>query len=506
MGVHEQAKMRKVQQRFKMRGLNLTLNALKAVVAYLEEFSFSEEAVLAQIFSEIDKASLKSNFVSEDAILDILTAVTGGDKEEQNRLCVVDTFNVPKFCYDHVRKTFYRYPGKLTNHGEASAKAALYRDRFQLLHQRVLRDKHFTKPSFGRSNSATGSCELTPLQALVGCTGKRWVMGTTHQVEDDRFCLEDLTGFFTENCVIVAEGVYQTDGVFKICTMGFPPLEHRKVSLSATACFDFFGAGVLKSEDIIQLEQLEEKANDMFVILSEVWLDHEETMQKLAQVLDGYEDLEVVPSLFVIMGNFCSHPCNLAFNAFSELRSHFARLGELISSHPRIKEKSRFILIPGPEDIGPSSVLPRPPLLKYFTDEVVKHVPNVTFAGNPCRIRFYSQEIVLFREDLLYRMRRNCILPPSEEETQDDFHHLVTTILHQSHLCPLPLTLQPISWPLDHALHLYPIPHTMVLADRLVQKEFKYSGVTSFSPGSFSHDGAFTAYHPGTKETELSSI
>ena len=100
--------------------------------------------------------------------------------------------------------------------------------------------------------------------------------------------------------------------------------------------------------------------NDMFVIISDIWLDNEEvilalviysltliflfifvpcvcmfvalpninitvvsvekTMEKLETVLDGYENVEVVPSLFVLMGNFCSHPCNLSFNSFSSLR------------------------------------------------------------------------------------------------------------------------------------------------------------------------------------------
>lgn len=99
--------------------------------------------------------------------------------------------------------------------------------------------------------------------------------------------------------------------------------------------------------------------NDMFVIISDIWLDNEEviyilvqlfihvffvwfsfsfgcvfrafrnlnvvlcvekTMRKLETVLDGYENVEVVPSLFVFMGNFCTHPCNLSFSSFSSLR------------------------------------------------------------------------------------------------------------------------------------------------------------------------------------------
>lgn len=106
-----------------------------------------------------------------------------------------------------------------------------------------------------------------------------------------------------------------------------------------------------------------------------------------------------------------------------------------------------------------------------------------------CRIKFYTQEIVLFRQDLLYRMRRSSLIPPSTEETSDPFEHvstkllffiesrslrpsnlklieslllqLVATITHQSHLCPLPLTVQPIIWNYDHCLRLYPTPHTV---------------------------------------------
>lgn len=118
------------------------------------------------------------------------------------------------------------------------------------------------------------------------------------------------------------------------------------------------------------------------------------------------------------------------------------------------------------------------------------------------RIKFYTQEIVFFRQDLLYRMRRSCLIPPSTEETEDPFEHvcffsqphpmtpsiliikvwlidyrcciirltfcefllqLVATITHQSHLCPLPLMVQPIIWNYDHSLHLYPTPHTVLL-------------------------------------------
>lgn len=51
-----------------------------------------------------------------------------------------------------------------------------------------------------------------------------------------------------------------------------------------------------------------------------ILLSLEKTMKNLEVVLNGYENVEVVPSLFVFMGNFCSQPCNLAFHSFSMLR------------------------------------------------------------------------------------------------------------------------------------------------------------------------------------------
>lgn len=55
-------------------------------------------------------------------------------------------------------------------------------------------------------------------------------------------------------------------------------------------------------------------------LIIKISLSLEKVMAKLETVLDGFESQEVVPSLFVFMGNFCSHPCNLSFHSFSSLR------------------------------------------------------------------------------------------------------------------------------------------------------------------------------------------
>jgi len=46
----------------------------------------------------------------------------------------------------------------------------------------------------------------------------------------------------------------------------------------------------------------------------------------------------------------------------------------------------------------------------------------------------------------------------------------------------------------------------IVLGDRSEQKAFKYTGITCFNPGSFSHDSTFAAYRPCTQEVELSAL
>ncbi|KAM6562924.1 hypothetical protein CsatB_022922 [Cannabis sativa] len=529
---------KRVQKRCKIRGYNLKVDALDEILSFVSRFPDADaNDAIDLLLDQLHNQTLKSPIIEKEAVQAVVAllseAEAAGEEDGDtshaasttSAIRVVDAFLLPKLRYDSIKKLFYEHTGNLPIHGDASAKANLYRDRYQLLLQRLTRDQHFSKPAFDSEISNFGNCEISPIQSLVGQTGRKWVMGLISQLEDGHFYLEDLTasveinlsnaisfenittGFFSENTIVVAEGEMRVEGIFQVITCGFPPLEDREKSLKLLAGHDFFGSGVLSREETLRLAELEKKAvNDMFVIISDIWLDNEEAMEKLTTVLDVFENEEVVPSLFVFMGNFSSHPCNLSFPSFSTLRSQFGKLGKLIGMHQRLKENSRFLFIPGPDDAGPSKALPRCALPKYLTEELREHIPNAIFSSNPCRVKFFSQEIVFFREDLLYRMRRSCLLPPSAEETEDSFEHLVATITHQSHLCPLPLVVQPIIWNYDHALYLYPTPHTIVLGDRSKQKAFKYTGITCFNPGSFSSDGTFVAYRPCNQEVELSSL
>ncbi|CAN1266695.1 DNA polymerase epsilon subunit B [Linum perenne] len=489
-----------IQKKFKIRGYALKVDALEEILSFVNRYQDAEEEALEllldHLLSEHRKLGVKSSIIDKELVSRAVSSLLEADEavEEDpssvsphSALRVIDAFSIPKYCYHAIKKQFHQHVGRLPIQGDASAKSALYRDRFLLLLQRVQRLQHFSKPAFDSDISDCGSCEIAPIQSLVGKMGTKWVMGLISQLEDGHFFLEDLTA--------------------SVKSCGFPPLEDREKSLKALGGHDFFGGGTLSKEEALRLADLEKRAvNDMFVVLYDIWLDDEEVMKKLETVLDGFESQEVVPSLFVFMGNFCSLPCNLSFHSMKTLRVQFGKLGQMISAHTRLKDQSRFLFIPGPDDAGPSTALPRCPLPKYLTEELWNHVPSAIFSTNPCRIKFYTQEIVFFCHDLQYRMRRSCLIPPSTEETDDDFKHLVATITHQSHLCPLPLIVQPVIWNYDHSLHLYPSPHTIVLGDNSSQKEFKYTDITCFNPGSFSNDSTFVAYRPCTQEVELSAL
>ena len=74
------------------------------------------------------------------------------------------------------------------------------------------------------------------------------------------------------------------------------------------------------------------------------------------------------------------------------------------------------MFVPGPRDPGSAEVLPQPPLPAALTAGLRAAVPRAVFASNPCRLRYCSQQIIIFRDDLEKRMRRLCLLPPAGDQ------------------------------------------------------------------------------------------
>ncbi|KAK8972819.1 hypothetical protein V6N11_057330 [Hibiscus sabdariffa] len=357
------------------------MDGLEEIISFVNRFQDAEDEAIDLLLDHLDHQSLKSSIIDKEAVHPVISLLLEAEAAEEespsssshSSIRIVDAFLVPKFRYDPIKKHFFQHSGSLPIHGEASSKAALYRDRFLLLSQRVSRDQHFIKPAFHTDVETSQSCQLSTIQSLVGQRGRRWVMGFISQLEDGHFYLEDPTA------------AVEIDFSKAI---SFYTIDHHICSY----------------------------VNSISLILL---LLHKELVQNNYRIFHR-----------------AHHNCSR--------RLQFGKLGRMIEAHPRLKEQSKFVFIPGPNDPGPSTVLPRCALPKYLTEELQKHVPNAIFSSNPCRVKFYTQEIVFICQDLLYRMRRSCLIPPSTEETDDPFEHLVATITHQSHLCPLPLLYNPL--------------------------------------------------------------
>ena len=70
--------------------------------------------------------------------------------------------------------------------------------------------------------------------------------------------------------------------------------------------------------------------------------------------------------------------------------------------------------------------------LGFFIQSLENCLTVLTFLGimatNPCRLQMYTQEIVIFREDIISKMCRNCVYFP---EDGDASKHFSRTILSQ---------------------------------------------------------------------------
>jgi DNA polymerase epsilon subunit 2 len=246
-----------------------------------------------------------------------------------------------------------------------------------------------------------------------------------------------------------------------------------------TSTIDFNGTGAVTTQEGKALRIHEQSHSSLsFVFLSELHLDDTKALSNFRAMLQGYMDANFIPFAFVLCGSFVSSTKVTSTNLIQQYQDGFSALGELLVQFPSILKKSHFIFVPSSEDPFSTSSLPRKHLPKSITDKLLQRILRGTgnnvqmvekfqFVSNPCRLVYFGQEIVVFRDDLMQRMLRNTIVGVKERDNDGDGiegsrmdlkRYLVSTILDQAHLCPLPQSARPVLWEFDHALRLYPMP------------------------------------------------
>uniref|UniRef100_A0A803XSB5 DNA polymerase epsilon subunit n=1 Tax=Meleagris gallopavo TaxID=9103 RepID=A0A803XSB5_MELGA len=452
--------------------------AVKYLTETLQSLNEEEfEDVIDRIIDAVEKQPLSTNMIElptvEAAVQECSQA---SDETIENVFNIIGAFDIPRYIYSSERKRFL--PLSMTNFpvpnlfGTARDKAELFRERYSILQQRTHRHELFTPAAVVvHPDDSRSKFQLKTVETLLGNTvkvGEVIVLGMITQLKEGKYFLEDPTGvvqldlsqaisfIYDLRVILLFKNVlgWYEDEVFHVNAFGFPPTEPSATTRAFYGNINFFGGPSSNSvKASAKLKQLEDENEDaMFVFLSDVWLDQAEVLEKLHTMFSGYSSAP--PTCFFFCGNFSSAPYGK--NQIQSLKGSLKALADIICEYPSIHKSSRFVFVPGPEDPGPGSVLPRPPLAENITQEFRQLVPFSVFTTNPCRIQYCTQEIIIFREDLVNKMCRNCVRFPSS--SMDIPNHFVKTILSQGHLTPLPLYVSPVYWAYDYALRVYPVP------------------------------------------------
>ncbi|KDR83646.1 hypothetical protein GALMADRAFT_235957 [Galerina marginata CBS 339.88] len=490
------------------------------------EVELSLEA-LAKEYNKQDDATMK---VSVEVLSRVYESFqdqgdrTQAEKElidPENHLFFIDAFEMPRWTWSQERGTFEKSSVPSTSSGSPESRVISIRDRLHIIKQCVLRNEHFapsTLPSRDREKLVT----LKSTKQLLGRFRERFLLlGMLAYDKEGKLCLEDADGsvaldfstldepgdgLFSEGCFSLVEGEYTEEATLEIIAIGQPPCESRETARSIYGHIDFLGKGAtsLLEDAQFKLRVREEIPEMNFFFLSDVWLDHPQTLPGIQKMFDNCIENDFIPRVIVMCGNFTSK--SIAHGNGRDIQKYqdnFDALADLIVAYPSITRSTHFVFVPGPLDITVNSTLPRRPLLSTLTGRLKTRIPKVHLASNPCRIKFFDQEIVVFREDLMSRMLRNVVGVKPEVKSEDLKRFLVQSILDQSHLSPLTINIQPVLSDYDHSLRLYPLPTALVLADKYDSYKVTYTGCHVFNPGGFIGKSlTFSTYTPAEINSE----
>ena len=345
-------------------------------------------------------------------------------------LHVVDAFSVPKYRFEQSKFVLQdrQTSGRPMIFGSVEEKADMFRDRFNVIKQHLMRNDKFKSSIFKENH-----LKISPIKNLVGCYGQQFLLlGMLTRLQNGQLFLEDLDadvrldlsdvniglGIYTESCFVLCFGSYESENLFKVEEMCMPPPELRTDSLISHSLTNFYGAPASTIDEHL-LNALEADENQMIIIISDLWLDQARVLEKLGKMFQGFLDSGILPVAFILMGDFLSDTVVSNTGGGGKLmqkyREVFRDFANLVAEYPPIAKTSHFIMVPGPSDPWCNYLLPRAALPKVFTETVKTKITNLTFTSNPCRIKYCSQDIVVFRQNLLSKMHRNTVLKTNLE-------------------------------------------------------------------------------------------
>jgi len=139
-------------------------------------------------------------------------------------------------------------------------------------------------------------------------------------------------------------------------------------------------------------------------LLSDCHLDDPFVVRNLERMMEGFSMMDQPPAVVVMCGPFLQRPYGSGRDDRRAFSHHMDTLASLINRHESVVNQTQFVLVPSATDPGSARVLPRPPLPTCLCKPLIEKArtggARVTLATNPTRLRYHTQEIVVFREDL----------------------------------------------------------------------------------------------------------
>lgn len=213
-----------------------------------------------------------------------------GSSEPRKWLKVISAFEQPRFTFDMDKKHFLRVETKPTLFPNPRQKTAVFKERYNIIHQRLLRNPAFQAPSISagvptlkRHGTVTERTfyKITPIANLLGRGGSSHLLlgmlaiaptgtlalndmsGSISLDLQHATCMQDGQPYFCPGMIVLVDGVYEEDwagagssglgntggvggtigGRFVGFEIGSPPVERRDISLGINLKAEDLGGG-----------------------------------------------------------------------------------------------------------------------------------------------------------------------------------------------------------------------------------------------------------------------
>ena len=169
---------------------------------------------------------------------------------------VVDAFTQPKYFYNASTKTF-QLGGKPSIIAAPNEKATLFRERYHIILQRLLRNDLFMSyPTHALPTHQTAG-KISSIKNLLGRRNQHFLLfglltrspsGALSLSDPDASITLDLTdavsagGIFAPGVFVLVDGKYTDKNIFRAHTIVLPPSERREISKQVFGHVDFLGA------------------------------------------------------------------------------------------------------------------------------------------------------------------------------------------------------------------------------------------------------------------------